>query len=182
MQKSYPRTSFGLGLFLSHLQEERNQNPQVKARVAKLRHAAENPALHEELFSLLDEVIPNTFQGGKWQEDCFLSVPCLFALHLRHTDSKINLGDSFRKLRGSTEAKSSLDTRFNGLLSADSEEVYALLRPLIMRLANEKIEVNFVKLYDDLCYWNNDTKNTQRAWAKGYYRPKDEESDDSLDT
>lgn len=178
MRNHYPKDSYGLGIFLSDLQRQRTEQPSVKARIAKLRHAAENPMQHPELFYLLDDVVPESFHST-WQENCFLSVPCLFALHLQHTDKSINLGDALYALRRSTDAKSSLDLRFNGLINADSEDVYQLLRPLIMRLENAKVEINFAKLYDDLVNWRSEDKRIQRAWAKSYYRnPNPEESDD----
>lgn len=153
---------------IKRLQDGHDTNPQAKATIAKIRQCADEPLQHPELFAYLGNVFKE--DSPSYLENACFQVACLFALHIEHSTEVGNFGVSLKKLRlQDSSATNSLDLRMNGILSTDVEDLYQVLRPVVMRLKNAKVAINFEQLLKDFCNWNSDRQFVQRNWAKAYY-------------
>jgi len=101
-------------------------------------------------------------------------VAGLWATHwkLERSEKKITVAKACANYMVITDS-SSIEKRFISVIDADSSQLPYRLRQLIALLKDYPID--FVKLLEDLLYWNNELKLTQNAWARNFYRPSYDE-------
>ena len=108
----------------------------------------------------------------------FLLIAAGFAVHKKSVKSG-NMGIVLKKIatgdvRGNDGLKT-FEARFRRLISCDKAEELCERLPGIIKLAEKKgIPINFVQLFNDLQYWNNDKKI---LWAAEYWGSKKKEAE-----
>ena len=74
----------------------------------------------------------------------------------------------------------STERRFITLLDSDGDQLPHHLRQMIALLKDQSID--FDALLTDLLFWNDDQKQTQNAWARGFYRNLEDDAGTKLIT
>lgn len=65
----------------------------------------------------------------------------------------------------------SIEQRFIALLDADEVQLPYRLRQMVQLVkAEEGIRIHWVRLLDDLLWWNDDERHVQQRWARAFYR------------
>jgi CRISPR type I-E-associated protein CasB/Cse2 len=91
-------------------------------------------------------------------------VAGLFAHHPDGDDSQAgNLGATCRRLAGENNT---FDGRFRRLLTCDREEVCERIVPVVFAAKAKGVRVNYERLFADLTYW---TDRTREEWAREYW-------------
>lgn len=114
-----------------------------------------------------------------WRRIMHYLVAGLWAAHWREgqPDSKTKLAvavgryDLERRNKMSTDERSkttSTEKRFITLLNADEDQLPHRLRQMTALLAEQPLD--FDALLGDLLAWNYESKRTQNAWARDFYR------------
>lgn len=102
----------------------------------------------------------------------------LFAVHRIHSADKKSVGSSCRDLRNREKrdegGKNPLDVRFRRILAADRAELPALLQRMFHRFERNNIEVNYLRLFQDLTYWGD---HVRERWAKEYWANQQQEKE-----
>jgi len=108
----------------------------------------------------------------------FLLIAAGFAVHKKSVTFG-NMGTVLKKIavgdgRGNDGLKT-FEARFRRLISCDTAEEVCERLPGIIKIAEKKgIAVNFVQLFNDLQYWNN---NKKIQWAAEYWSSKKKEEE-----
>ncbi len=107
-----------------------------------------------------------------------LFIAAGFACHKKVTSSG-NFGLVIKKIATAdekgTDGLKTFEARFRRLISCDKAEELCERLPPIIKLAEKKgIPVNFVALYNDLKYWNNDKKIKWAADFWGFQKKEEE--------
>lgn len=71
-------------------------------------------------------------------------------------------------IRQKTSGSEGTERRFIALLDADADQLPYRLRQMLALLGEQKID--FEALLKGLLHWNDDSKRTQNAWARDFYR------------
>ena len=108
----------------------------------------------------------------------FLLIAAGFAIHKKAVNFG-NMGTVLKKIAtGDGQGNDGLKTfeaRFRRLISCDKAEEICERLPGIIKLTEKKgVPINFVQLYYDLQYWNNDKKIN---WAAEYWGSKKKEAE-----
>jgi CRISPR system Cascade subunit CasB len=80
-----------------------------------------------------------------------------------------NLGASLRELRGKLESEG-VDRRFVALLNSHRDELATHLRQIVSLLKSKEVTINWLRLLRDINRWDDDERDTQRKWAKAFWR------------
>jgi CRISPR system Cascade subunit CasB len=159
-----------------------------RGELATLRRGlAFEPGNHVPAFALVEGFV---VKASNWERQMYYLVAGLFAtveqadpkrkslskppskppskpssIELQHS-----LGLNMARLYITRNKAKSIESRFIGLLDADSEQLPHRLRQMIALLRDQG-DIDWLQLLQDLRYWNQDNKSVQRHWAKDFYRP-----------
>ncbi|WP_329791948.1 type I-E CRISPR-associated protein Cse2/CasB [Lentzea sp. DG1S-22] len=144
--------------------------------LARLRRSFGGPRQQAEAYELVFARNPPESEQEVW-----LLVAGLFALHPQPRRNTRSLGASMRKL--STMRGASVDRRFTQLLARDREALAHQLRQTIRLLDSEDVPVDYDQLLDDLAvllgdrFRDDSAQRIRLRWARDYhYRPEPRES------
>jgi CRISPR system Cascade subunit CasB len=152
----------GLIAWLEKLNEADN-----KARAVLRRSLAFDPGLHIPTFPYVEPFLNGEESG--WRRDMHYLVAALWAAHWREGRAGASL--PLARACAAHQLKSgsaSTERRFISLLDADREQLAHRLRQMVALLGEQPID--FGALLDDLLRWNSESKRTQNAWARDFYR------------
>jgi len=152
----------GLIAWLEKLNEADN-----KARAVLRRSLAFGPGQHIPAFPYVEPFLKGEESG--WRRDMHYLVAALWAAHWR--EGRTDTGHTLARACAAHQLKSgsaSTERRFISLLDADREQLPHRLRQMIALLGEQPID--FEALLDDLLRWNSESKRTQNAWARDFYR------------
>ena len=148
-----------------------------KVRAVLRRSLAFDPGQHIPAFPYVEPFLKGEESG--WRRDVHFLVAALWASHWREGQAQakikiavaVGLHDKERrdKLNPTERSKpTSTEKRFITLLDADEDQLPHRLRQMVALLGEQPID--FEMLLNDLLYWNSDSKRTQNAWARDFYR------------
>ena len=152
----------GLIAWLAKLNEADN-----KARAVLRRSLAFDPGQHIPAFPYVEPFLKGEESG--WRRDMHYLVAALWAAHWR--EGRAGAAQTLARACASHQIKSgsaSTERRFINLLDADREQLPHRLRQMTALLGEQPID--FEALLDDLLRWNSESKRTQNAWARDFYR------------
>jgi CRISPR system Cascade subunit CasB len=161
------------------------------ATVAVLRRSlAYEPGLYPPAFPYVE---PLTHGQGEWRRRAtYLAAACWAKGQRAQQDepmvSGIDLASALRKLLENTKQgqaveslSKSLTKRFTALLDADPDELPWRLRQITSQLSAADIAIDWLKLLNDLWYWNRSDRSVQVNWARQFWsasqRAKKEEEE-----
>ncbi|MDD3608711.1 MAG: type I-E CRISPR-associated protein Cse2/CasB [Halothiobacillaceae bacterium] len=138
-----------------------------KVRAVLRRSLAFNPGQHIPVFPYVEPFLKGEESG--WRREMHYLVAGLWAAHwcegrtgAAHTLAHACAVHQLHSGSASTER------RFISLLDADREQLPHRLRQMVALLGEQPID--FETLLDDLLRWNSESKRTQNAWARDFYR------------
>ena len=148
-----------------------------KVRAVLRCSLAFDPGQHIPAFPYVEPFL----KGDKsdWRREVHYLVAALWAAHWREGQPQakiklavaVGLQDKERRDKLSEKERSkptSTEKRFITLLDADEDQLPHRLRQMVALLGEQPID--FEMLLNDLLYWNSDSKRTQNAWARDFYR------------
>jgi len=138
-----------------------------KARAVLRRSLTFDPGQHIPAFPYVEPFLKGQESG--WCRDMHYLVAALWAAHWRK--GRAGTVQALARACAAHQIKNgsaSTERRFINLLDADREQLPHRLRQMIALLGEQSID--FEALLDDLLHWNNESKRTQNAWARGFYR------------
>jgi CRISPR system Cascade subunit CasB len=138
-----------------------------KVRAVLRRSLAFTPGEHVPAFPYVEPFLKGEVRS--WRRKMLYLVAGLWAAHWRdgRSGASMSIGKAcavHQAVSGSTNT----ERRFIALLDADSDQLPHRLRQTIALLKEQPID--FDALLQDLLYWNNEEKRTQKAWASDFYR------------
>lgn len=138
-----------------------------KVRAVLRRSLAFDPGQHIPAFAYVEPFLRG--EESEWRRNMHYLVAALWAAHWRegrtgavHTLAR---ACAMHQLESKSE---STERRFISLLDADREQLPNRLRQMIALLAEQPID--FEMLLSDLLRWGSESKHTQNAWARDFYR------------
>jgi CRISPR system Cascade subunit CasB len=152
----------GLIPWLEKLNEADN-----KARAVLRRSLAFDPGQHIPAFPYVEPFLKGEQEG--WRREVHYLVAALWAAHWR--EGRAGTAQPLARACAAHLLKSgsaSTERRFINLLDADREQLPHRLRQMTALLGEQPID--FEALLDDLLRWNSESKRTQNAWARDFYR------------
>lgn len=175
--------------FIKHLKELAERKD--RGALAQLRRGlGREPGSDLAMAPYVTRYIPAA--AGAWEEAAYYLVAALFAWHPRDWDEAEpeaeghNLGASFARLamlQGPAEARArSTEQRFGALLNSHRDDLHVHLRQAVSLLKSKEVPVNWDQLLADVCRWNAPDRPVQRAWAKAFWAPGANESDQATGT
>lgn len=148
-----------------------------KARAVLRRSLAFDPGQHISAFTYVEPFLKG--DESSWRRDMHYLVAALWAAHWREGQPQakikiavaVGLHDKERRDKLSAKERNkptSTEKRFITLLDADKDQLPHRLRQMVALLGEQPID--FEALLDDLLRWNSESKRTQNAWARDFYR------------
>lgn len=138
-----------------------------KVRAVLRRSLAFDPGRHIPAFPYVEPFLKGEDSG--WRRDMHYLSGALWASHLR--EGRAGAAPTLARacaMHQLGSGSASTERRFISLLDADREQLPHRLRQMVALLGEQPID--FEMLLNDLLYWNSDSKRTQNAWARDFYR------------
>lgn len=161
------RSEFVEGYLYSLVGEESTS----RAVLAALRRGlGKRPGTCLEMLPFVAGRIPGFIQSARAEEPYYL-VASLFALHPRYRNpgaEQEDLGRSLQRLPDHLRS-SSLELRFQALLSAHWEQLHHHLRQVVSLLRSGDTPIDYATLLRDLQYWDHPSRTVQRRWARSFW-------------
>lgn len=148
-----------------------------RAALAKLRRGLGKKEGTPEMYRY---VVPYLLQEPKQSviERYFL-IASLFASHPEPAVRGISMGKVFRAM---TEGSTSVEKRFENLLSVDVEDLSAYLRQAVSLAKSKKVRIDFHRLLEDLEKWHYSDRRVQRQWALDFWGYEKEQTENEPDS
>ncbi len=166
--------------YLYHLAK----NGQRGALADLRRGLSEPPGTAPAMFPYVARWVPEDAHY-RWREKVYYLTAALFAYvqsgggaagKQRLTTG--NLGDHCRKAVGQKESKSgSFEKRFAALLRANRDDLPVILRQMISLLKSAEVPINWDQLFNDLMYWDSESRYVQNRWAHSYWGANPEKTE-----
>lgn len=158
--------------FFEWLEKANEQDTRVRAVLR--RSLAFDPGCFPSAFSYVEPFLKDT--DSHWRREVFYLTAGLWAANLRdrHVGPTLTLGKAAAAYQLSS-GSSSIERRFIALLDADADQLAHRLRQMLALLKD--YSVDFGALLQDLLRWNDESKRTQNAWARDFYRHFNNETD-----
>lgn len=158
-----------------------------KAMLAELRRGiGKNPGELPELWGIFLNEIPEQLisRNGipSWAEWAVYLSLTMFALHQQGNDKivhaeKINLGDAARILADKYDdnGRERVIRRFAPIITAkDMPEFAHHLRGMIQIFSAEGVKLDYIRLANDIFFFQSDRKKVQLIWGESFYYKKGE--------
>jgi len=159
IQKKHPLVEF--------LEKLRDRDD--RAAMAKLRRGLGKRMGTPDMYPYVVHFLPHS----QWmQEHCFL-VASLFALHPDSAPSGRNMGAVFRAIQR-IDGTDSIEKRFIRILESDRDDMGNHLKHAVTLAKSKGVTVDYHRLISDLTQWNHEDRFVQLAWAKEYWKEKQE--------
>lgn len=167
--------------FVAHLQELVKRED--RAALAALRRGlGKTPGETPEMYRY---VVPWVGSNApRWTEDAYYLVAALFALHQESWHAAedrrgaTNLGASLGFLKLKTESES-VERRFVAMLNSHRDDLHQHLRHSVALLRSNDVAVDWLQLLRDIQSWGRPGYSVQRAWARAFWRGREEEAADA---
>jgi len=189
MPNPYPRDQHRDQRFVAHLEELVKRED--RAALAALRRGlgkalGEAPEMYRYVVPWVGSNTP------RWTEDAYYLVAALFAVHQQSwhaaegQSGATNLGTSLRFLQHKTESErktesnhktemDSVERRLVAMLNSHRDDLPDHLRHSIGLLHSNDVLVDWLQLLRDIQSWGRPGNSVQRAWARAFWRGREEE-------
>lgn len=139
----------------------------TKARAVLRRSLAFEPGGYVPAFPYVEPFVKG--EGNSFRREMFYLVAGLWASHWREgrNGPPLGIGEACAAYQAASKSTST-ERRFINLLDADSDQLPHRLRQMTALLKDQALD--FEALLQGLCYWNDEQKRTQNAWARDFYR------------
>lgn len=154
---------------------EKLYNDGDRAALAKLRRGLGRKGGTPEMYRY---VVPYFDPERSYDTERYFLVASLFALHPDLAARGTNMGRVFRAMKA--EKSSSVEKRFENLLSVDVEDLAGHLRQAVSLAKSKGVCVDFHQLFSDIKNWNHPERFVQLQWARdfwGYEKETNNETD-----
>lgn len=150
--------------------------------LARLRRSAgQTMAESQNVYDVFFFLIVGT-PNAEYRQETYFLLATLYALTARGSDERRSsgghsLGLALRGLRQkqltatgrNDNDKISLDRRVAALLDADADQLPFRLRQIVRLVHSHEQKLDWLKLLQDLLYWNHPKRFVQSRWAREYY-------------
>jgi CRISPR system Cascade subunit CasB len=146
-----------------------------RAALAKLRRGLGRRGGTPEMYRY---VVPYFDPERSYDTERYFLIASLFALHPESAASGTSMGRVFRSMK--EEKISSVEKRFENLLSVDAEDLAGHLRQAVSLAKSKGMRVDFHQLFFDIKNWNHPERFVQFQWARdfwGYEKETNNETD-----
>jgi len=152
--------------------EEKSQED-TKVRAVLRRSLAFDPGSYAPAFPFVEPFL--TGEESPWRRQVTYLVAGLWASHWREGRGGVplSLGKACAAYQAASNS-SSTERRFVSLLDADEDQLPHRLRQTIALLKDQNLD--FADLLNRLFQWNHEQKRTQNAWARDFYRYRQEDA------
>lgn len=153
--------------FISWLEELNKKDTKVRAVLR--RSLSFEPGTFIPAFPYVEPFVKD--EDNSWRRTVHYLVAGLWAAHWQEGQTKatMSIGKASSAYLSQIQNDSrSIESRFITLLDADTDQLPHRLRQMTALLKDQPID--FEGLLKGLLYWNNDQKQTQRRWARDFYR------------
>lgn len=163
--------------FIEYLESRAEQDSKVRATLQ--RSLAFPPGNFVPAYPYVEPFLKDGTHA--WRREAHYLVAGLWAAHWREgvKGPAVPIGRACAFQMSATQSAST-ERRFITLLDADTDQLPHRLRQMIALLKDQPVD--FDALLRGLLYWNDETKRTQNAWARDFYRSLDTASEDELIT
>lgn len=139
-----------------------------RAALAELRRSLTSP------LAAMPYVVPFLAKDASDRDERALAlVGALFALHPKRGES--TLAHALRELAANSD---SVAQRFRALLDAEAEDLPVHLRHAVSLVRGQEIPLDYDDLLRTVRFWGDPEKSRQRAWARDFFAPRHEDSDE----
>lgn len=164
-------------IFLNSPQEQKN----LAGNLAVIRNSiGKNYGEATEVWPILFPLIPQEFLGTgslNYEEKALLVTLQVYSISQQGSNKMMNdqsnsIGNTLNRIRD--EKSTSLDRRFNAMLTATTFDEFTYHLRQIIKLGKSKnaLSANFPALAEDLFWYQNGrSKQVCLKWARDYYRP-----------
>lgn len=166
--------------FLQGLEESNDRGALAVLRRGLGRPPGEEPEMHKYVVRWADG------EQSRWVENTYYLIASLFAYHpvqLNTGDvAQSNLGASFARLsEADGMSPEGVERRFTSLLNVPGEDLHLHLRHAVSLLKSKGVPVDWVRLLNDLWWWDDEDRWVQRRWARAFWRswPQAGENEDT---
>jgi CRISPR system Cascade subunit CasB len=152
--------------FLQGLKEHDDRGALAALRRGLGRPPGQEPEMHKYVVRWASG------EQSLWAENTYYLVAALFADHPVQWDMRegqSNLGASFARLSDPDGIPESVERRFTSLLSVPAEDLHLHLRHAVSLLKSKDIPVDWVRLLDDLRWWEHEDRWVQRRWSQAFW-------------
>lgn len=161
-----------MSTFLEWLEDSNRRDTKVRAVLR--RSLAFDPGTFPSAFPYVERFLKD--EDSHWRRQVYYLVAALWAAHWKEGRSgpAVSLGKAaaFHQL---ASGSASTERRFINLLDSDFEQLSHHLRQMLALLKEQAID--FDALLKDLLRWQDESKRTQNAWARDFYRALQHETD-----
>jgi CRISPR system Cascade subunit CasB len=133
-----------------------------RARLKRCAGQTLNEARETALFySILPHGIPHH------KENIYFLIATHYAM-VENTTTEGDFGLSLNQARNENNHKG-LDRRVEILLDSDENQLPFRFRQAVHFLQSQRVKVNWQRLLEDLLWWDSESRNIQRRWARSYF-------------
>ena len=136
-----------------------------RAALAKLRRGLGRKGGTPEMYRY---VVPYFDPERSYGTERYFLVASLFALHPESAARGTNMGRVFRAMK-EEKSPSSVERRFENLLSVDAEDLAGHLRQAVSLAKSKGVRVDFHQLFFDIKNWNHPERFVQLQWARDFW-------------
>lgn len=146
--------------YLMKLKKDKN-----RAALAHLRRGLGKPAgTATEMYPYIGNFFPKV--PNRKYEDALFLIGSLFGFYSDAKMTSGNFGDSMASIK---DESGSIEKRFVALLNSNYDDLHQHLRQAVGLLKSKEKPINWEQLFKDLLAWENDSKNVQYRWARGFW-------------
>ncbi|OIP29858.1 MAG: type I-E CRISPR-associated protein Cse2/CasB [Deltaproteobacteria bacterium CG2_30_63_29] len=149
---------------LERIHREDDRAARATMRKAFQQKGFEDPGIYPYVFPYLGAT------RSKEDEDAYLMVAALFAMHPSVPTAGVSLGKAMRRVAGARESES-IEGRFVALLRARFEDLPYHLRNAVslIRATDDSVQLNYEALLKHLRHWSNPSGWVQLEWARDFW-------------
>lgn len=149
----------------------------TRVRAVLRRSLAFDPGQYVAAYPYVEPFVKN--EDKSWRREMHYLVAGVWAAHWRdgQTGQRMSVGQACAAYQLAS-GSASTERRFIALLDSEPDQLPHRLRQIIALLKEQRID--FDALLTGLLYWSDDQKRTQNAWARDFYRNKNQETESAF--
>ena len=147
----------------------------TKVRAVLRRSLAFDPGTHVPAFPYVEPFLQGN--DSTWKRKAYYLTAGLWGAHWKEsrTGQAFSIGKACA-IHKTKSQSSSTEFRFIAILDADQDQLPHRMRQMMALLKD--FNIDYEDLLQGLLYWNDPQKRTQNQWARDFYRPQNNESNE----